>query len=113
MLQAGKLRERITIEQFTLTKDASGGQERGWVVVAENLAASRRDFSGGEKPATAQAGGEVATARVEFTIHWRPDVKADMRVRHGDELFNVRHVNNFGGRYRSLVLTCDTGVNDG
>ena len=112
-MQAGKLNERITIEQFTLTKDASGGQQRGWVDVAKNIAASRRDFSGAEKPATAQAGGEVATARVEFTLHYRPDIDATMRVRHGSALFNIRGVNNFGGRYRSLVLTCDTGVNDG
>lgn len=112
-MQAGKLNERITIEQFSVTKDASGGQERGWVVVAKDIAASRRDFSGGEKPATAQAGGEVATARVEFTIHWRPSIAADMRVRHGGELFNIRHINNFAGRRQSLILTCDTGGNDG
>lgn len=113
MLQAGKLRERITIERSSIGKDASGGIKPDWVLVASNIAASRRDFSGAEKPATSAAGGEVATARVEFTIHWRPDITASMRVRHGSELCNIRHVNNFAGRRQSLILTCDTGVNDG
>lgn len=112
-MQAGKLTERITIERPAITRDASGGQQRAWEVVAENIAASRRDFSGSEKPATAQAGGEVATARVEFTIHWRPDIDDTMRVRHGSQLCNIRHVNNFAGRRQSLILTCDTGGDDG
>jgi len=113
MLQSGKLRERITIECPQIARDGSGGMVAGWGVFAERVAASRRDFSGEEKPATAAAGGAVATARVEFTTHWRPGVDATMRVRHDGQYFNIRHVNNFAGRRQSLILTCDTGVNDG
>lgn len=112
-MQNGRLTERITIEYPTLSRGPSGGQSKTWQVLAKDVAASRRDYSGNEKPATGIAGGEVATARVEFTVHWRPDITSLMRVRHSTELCNIRHVNNFAGRRESLILTCDTGVNDG
>ncbi len=41
-----------------------------------------------------------------------PGINATMRVLHGGESHNIRHVNNFAGRRESLVLTCETGVND-
>lgn len=112
-MQNGKLTERITIEYPAHSRGPSGGQANTWQVLAANVAASRRDYSGNEKPATSAAGGQVATARVEFTVHWRPDVTTLMRVRHGTQLCNIRHINNFAGRRESLILTCDTGVNDG
>lgn len=112
-MQAGKLNERITIQQLDQGKDAGGGITRAWADFAVNLPASRRDHSGSEKPATAVAGGQVAVSHTEFTIRWMPGVKDTMRVLHGDEVHNIRHVNNFAGRRESLVLTCETGVNDG
>lgn len=112
MLQSGKLRERITIEHPAVTRDSAGGMVRSWAVLAENIAASRRDFAGGEKPTTSH-GGEVASARAEFTMHWRPDVIEQMRVLHNGQVFNIRHVNNFAGRRQSLILTCETGGGDG
>lgn len=113
MLRAGQLRERITIEQVHISDDDSGGMVRTCTVLADNVPAGRRDISGSEKPATGIAGGEVSTARVEFTLHWRPGITSLMRVRHGEEFFNIRHVNDVARRRQTLILTCDTGVNDG
>lgn len=111
-MQAGKLNERITLQRLEVSKGASGGITRAWFAFAEDLPASRRDFSGNERSATSQ-GGEVATARTEFTIRWMPDVNASMRLLHGDEIFDILHVNNFAGRRESLVLTCESGINHG
>lgn len=113
-MRAGKLTERVRIQTVEIGRTKGGGQERTWLdLLPYDLPASRRDFSGTEKPATALAGGEVATTRTEFTIRWMPGVNATMRVVHDGEFFNIRHVNNFAGRRESLILTCDTGVNDG
>lgn len=111
-MQAGKLNERVTLQGLEVGKGASGGVTRTWSDVATAIPASRRDFSGNERSATSQ-GGEVATARTEFTIRWMPGVKSTMRLLHGDEIFNILHVNNFAGRRESLVLTCESGMNDG
>ena len=111
-MQAGKLNERVTLQRLEVGKGKSGGVTRTWQEFATDLPASRRDFSGNERRATSQ-GGEVATARTEFTIRWMPDVKATMRLLHGDEVFNILHVNNFAGRRESLVLTCESGLNNG
>lgn len=112
-MQAGKLNERITLQRPVEGQGSRGGITRLWHDLAVDLPASRRDFGGTEKAATASAGGEVATARTEFTIRWMPGVDATMRVLHDGQTHNIRHVNNFAGRRESLILTCDTGVNDG
>jgi SPP1 family predicted phage head-tail adaptor len=112
-MQAGKLNERITLQRLATGQDSSGGMVRQWVDLAKDLPASRRDFSGSERPATGAAGGIVAVARTEFTIRWMPGIDATMRVLHEGECHNIQHVNNFAGRRESLILTCETGVNDG
>lgn len=113
-MQAGKLTERIRIQRLEMAQSKSGGMQRSWVdLLPYDLPASRRDFSGNERPATTLAGGEVATARTEFTIRWMPGIDATMRIVHDGQFHNIRHVNNFAGRRESLILTCDTGGNDG
>lgn len=112
-MQAGKLTEVVTLQSAVTGKGRSGGMQTSWVDFATNQPASRRDYSGAEKAATSQAGGQVAEARTEFTIRWIPGVVATMRVVHEGQFHNIRHVNNFAGRRESLILTCDTGVNDG
>lgn len=113
-MQAGKLTERIRIQRLEMGRGKSGGMRPTWLdLVPYEVPASRRDYSGGEKPATAVAGGEVAIARTEFTIRWMPGIDATMRVVHDAQFHNIRHVNNFAGRRESLILTCEAGANDG
>ena len=111
-MQLGKLNERIQIEALVASKGRSGGVIRTWSPVTPVIQASRRSFSGNERSATS-AGGEMAVSRDEFTVHWRAGISAEMRVVHEGRYYNIRHVNNFAGRRESLVLTCDTGVNNG
>lgn len=111
MLTAGKLNQRITLQALTVTKGASGGQVKGWSEVAQVWAAVR-NLSGNERQVSS-AGGQVAEARTEITIRYRSGVTEQMRVLYGPKIYNIRHINDFMARHESLLLTCDTGVNDG
>lgn len=111
-MQAGKLNQRIALDVPTATKGAAGGMQRGWTELDE-VWASVRHFNGAERRSTGGGGGEVAVARTEFTIRYRSDVTALMRVRYKGQIYNIAHVNNWMERNERLVLTCDTGANDG
>ena len=111
-MQAGRLNRRITLQSLTVAKGTSGGMTKTWVNVATGIAAAVRNLSGNERRATS-AGGQVAEARTEFTIRYRAGVTAEMRVLYQGAVYNIRHVNDWMGKRESLVLTCDTGVNDG
>lgn len=111
MIAAGKLNRRITLQTPTVTRGASGGVVKAWSEVAQVWAAVRH-FSGNERQASS-AGGQVAEARTEFTMRYRAGITPKARVLYGGATYNIRHVNNVMERGEILVLTCDTGVNDG
>ena len=111
MLQAGKLDQRLSLRQPAPAKGASGGFTRGWVTLPPMWGAVRH-LSGTERRATS-AGGEVAEARTEITIPYRAEVTAQWSVLYQGRHYNIRHVNDFMARREFLILTCDTGVNDG
>ncbi len=111
-MNAGGLNQRVRLEAQTATQGSAGGVQKSWVEVATVWAAIRH-FNGEERRATATGGGEVATARTEITIRYRPSVTAKMRAIHQGVIYNIVHVNNWMQRNESLVLTCDTGANDG
>ena len=112
MLNAGKLNQRIALQTPTIGKGTSGGVVKGWAEVAGNLPAAVRHLSGNERQASS-AGGQVAEARTEITIRYRAGVTAQMRVLYQGAAYNIRHVNDFLAKRESLILTCDTGVNNG
>ena len=113
MLQAGKLNRRATLQTPLVVKGTSGGMEKSWTDFAANLPAAVRNLSGNERQATSAGGGQVPEARTEFTLRWRSGITPSLRVVYGGSFYNIRHVNNFMERNEFLVLTCDTGVNDG
>ena len=112
MLQAGKLTQRITLQAPTIGKGTSGGITKAWADVAANVPAAVRHLSGNERQASS-AGGQVAEARTEFTVRYRAGVTAKMRVLYEGAVYNIRHVSDYMAKHESLLLTCDTGVNDG
>ncbi|MDA8522313.1 head-tail adaptor protein [Acidovorax sp. NCPPB 4044] len=81
---------------------------------AEHLScwAQRRDHGGAERAATA-AGGVVAVARVEFVVRLRDGITEKMRVLHKARYHNIQHVKPLADYPGWMVLTTDTGVNDG
>jgi SPP1 family predicted phage head-tail adaptor len=117
-VRAGKLSKRITIQSKATGKGASGGVVGSWSIVTwpgvpdGRIWAGVTPLSGNERRSTSH-GGEVAEARTEFVIRYRDGITEAMRVSYNGKFYNIRHVKNFNEKNRDLILTCDTGVNDG
>ena len=107
-----QLDTRIRIEARTTTKGASGGIQTAWALHQECWA-QRRDMSGNERSASTAAGGQVAVARVEFVLRAREGITAQMRVVHKGQIFNIAHVKPLADYPGWMILTCDTGLNNG
>jgi SPP1 family predicted phage head-tail adaptor len=110
-MSALELNKRITIQQPTQSKGTAGGKKETWTDLA-TVWAGIRNPSGNERRASSH-GGEVAEARTEFKIRYLATVEATMRVSFNSKLYNIKHVNNLNEANRWMILTCDTGVNDG
>lgn len=80
IVAAGRLDQRITIQQKTVVRGALGGHDETWrplaVVWAETIDLSGREIF------NARAMGSAAT--IKITMRWRPDVKADQRILFAD-----------------------------
>ena len=57
--------------------------------------------------------GQVAIAKTLFDIAYQPGITAAMRVVHDGKNYNIKHVNNVFEENKDLILTCETGANDG
>jgi SPP1 family predicted phage head-tail adaptor len=110
---AGELTKRVTLEALTQTRDVEGGMVDSWLAIAGMpVWAKVANLSGNERRATAQ-GGKLPEARTEITIRYRTGINEKMRVLYNGKIYNIRHINNFLEQNTWLVLTCDTGMNDG
>ena len=93
-----RLRHRVTIERPAVTKDAIGAQTLAWQVVATDVPAEVAPVSARELVAANERWSEVV-ARI--VIRWRDDIDATMRVRHGDDVYEVAGVlpDHMSGRH--------------
>lgn len=111
-MQSQQLDRRIRIEKPTITKGGSGGIVKQWDLVV-TVFAQKRAMSGNERGATVQAGGKAAVARDEFLIRARDGIDETMRVVSKGKFHNIQHVKPLADYPGWMVLTCDTGLNDG
>jgi SPP1 family predicted phage head-tail adaptor len=105
------LKRRIVIQARTQTKDAQGGMVDSWAT-AYTVFAKIMHLSGNEKKVTLH-GGQVPEARTEFTVRYNAGITAQHRISYGGKLFNIKHVNDYNEQHRFMILSCDTGLNDG
>lgn len=112
-MNSQQLDKSIQIQHCQVTKGASGGVLKEWTAFVSQAYAAIRHLSGNEKQATTAAGGQVGVARTEFRIRFRPGITPQMRIVHGSQFYNINHVNPLyeGGDW--LILTSETGVNNG
>lgn len=108
---ATKLNRRITLQSLVQGKDDRSGLATNWIDFATVWAAPK-NYSGEERNVV-KLGGQVAVARTEFMIRYRSGVDHTMRVVFNGAMHNIRHVNDVNDEHRILILTCDTGLNDG
>lgn len=104
-LPAGSLRHRVTIEQTVQSQDATTGDVTTVWSVLDEVWASIQPLSAREFVA-AQAVQSVVDTRI--VIRWRDDVRASMRVRRGDDLYDIHGAlpdMDSGREYLTLVCS--------
>lgn len=112
-LGAGKFDKLISIKSLSQTKDTEGGMVDTWAPFLSDIWARVANMSGSERAATAGYGGKAAEARTEFTIRYRPGLNEKMRIEYRGKLYNIKHIKDYEEQHIELVITCDTGLNDG
>lgn len=88
MLAAGKLNQRINIEQRSTSQDALGQPVETWALVAA-VWANIRHVSGME---TIKAGADVSSNKASIQIRQRSGINAGMRITHGSTTYNILSV---------------------
>lgn len=109
---SGRARKKIDIERPVTTKGSQGGQVTNWEVFLPRIWAGITNLSGNERRSTS-SGGEVPEARTEFRIRYRPGLETTMRILYNGKKYNIKHIKDFEEEHNWLILTADTGVNDG
>lgn len=110
---SGELDKKITIQSLSVNKGVQGGMQKQWQNHLQNIWAKVNNLSGNERSSTSH-GGQVPVARTVFTIRYRPGItETGSRVLYKGQVFDIKHVNNFEEKNAWLVITCDTGRDDG
>lgn len=102
----GELRERVTLQTKTRTRDAMGGYAETWADTA-TVWALVRPMSGRER---AQAGQQQAAANYLVVMRYRSDVLAGQRLLWRDTPLNIRFIADRGPRAEFLELEAELGV---
>lgn len=101
---AGRYRHRITITAAPAdaSRDAYG-RRKGAGSSVGTFWAEKQDWAGQE---TTENGRETPSITTRFKLRWRPDIKANMTVTHGSDVYDILSVMDLPGTKRELQLTC-------
>ena len=101
-MQAGKLRERVTIQRPATTADPAWGPSAGWADVCEVWA----EVLYGEGTERPSARSVQATGAFTVRIRYRPGINSTMRVVWGGRNLDIVGVGDPTGRRRELRIDC-------
>ncbi len=101
-MHAGKLNQRIILQQYTPTQDSSGSVTEAWTTLATVWAAIR-PLQGREYWAANQ---EQIEATHEVTIRWRRDVSSINRILFGSRIFDIKAAINTDEANKWLIMIC-------
>lgn len=102
-MQAGKLRNKVKIQQQTTDQDAAGQPLDTWSDVA-NVWGNIRFLNGVE---TLKAGAPTSTAKASIRIRYRTGINAGMRVLHGATAYNITAVLPDMAKKEYVDLACE------
>lgn len=102
----GELDQRITIKRETLSNDDMGGDTISLATVATVWALVKAD-RGSESEDWDQVN---ANHTYRFVIRYRSDIRDDDRIEWNGYTFNIRSINDNGGRKMYLELFAERGV---
>lgn len=101
-MQAGRLNQRISIQQRTTSVDAIGQPVETWTDVAEVWADVR--YQKGLE--AIKAGADTSVVSVSIRIRYRGGIDAGMRVLHGSDVFDIQAVLPDAGQRQYVDLAC-------
>lgn len=105
--RVGEMDQLINIERETLTTDAGGGSSSSWAAIASNLWAHARPKSARE---IADHNRVEAPAMYLFVVRQRSDVRENDRIVWDGDYYNIRAINNRGGRNLYLEIDAERDV---
>ena len=89
-INAGELRNKVSLQNYDETRSASGHPTRTYATYA-SVWAKFRTLSGTERMAAQQVSGVITH---EVTIRYRSDVHVDHRILWGTRYFDIKDVRN-------------------
>ncbi len=101
-MQAGNLRERVTLQQKTVTRDAYGAEVITWTDIA-TVWASVEPLRGREFLEQRRDGHEVTT---RITVRYRSGLEPIHRAVHRSTVYDIQAVIHQETRFRALELLC-------
>ena len=101
MINAGRMRETVRIEQRTAALSSFGEQQATWELFAERRAEIVRS-PGREVLNADQRQGRVPTV---FKLRWLEGVLPEMRLIHDEKLFDIESAIDPDGLGRELLVT--------
>lgn len=101
-MRAGQLRDRVTLQEVTETRDSFGAVVEAWSDVA-TVWAEVADLSGREYFDAQQTNAELKT---RIRIRYRSGVVPKMRAVFGSRVFDIESVIDPDSRRRELHLMC-------
>lgn len=101
-MNAGHLRERITIREKVVTRDAYGAEAITWADFA-SVYASAEPIRGREFIALRSAQSDIS---IRFRIRYTPGVQTTMQVRWDGGDYEIDEIINRNARNRELELLC-------
>lgn len=109
-MRAGRLRQRVTIQQKSVTQNTYGEEVITWVAYHTAWAAVE-PVRGREFYEQAMAGADV-TARIVLRWPGALDITPDMRAVHGSRIYDIESVIRVEERRREVQLMCREVVSD-
>lgn len=101
-MRAGQLRERVTIQQKSVARDAYGAEVITWLEL-DTVWGSVEPLTGAEFH---EQTAERSTINTRIRIRHRTDVEPEMRAVWGSRVYDIHSVINPHSDRREVVLMC-------
>lgn len=102
ILKIGKLKHRVTIQEYTTTRDSFGAEIEAWVDIA-TVWASVEPLTGREYFQMQQINTEIST---KVTMRFKAGVTVKMRLIYNNRIFEIISLINTEEKDVQLVLMC-------
>jgi SPP1 family predicted phage head-tail adaptor len=103
-MRAGQLRQRVIIQQQTVTRDTYGAEVVTWGTL-DTVWAAVDPSAGGERWLQG-LDQRIAERVTRIRLRYRDDVTEKMRITFGSQVFDIQQMSHAQTGHRELVLMC-------